>query len=370
MSPALQRREFGAIKRRARGRYSASYLGPDGLRRFAGHTFAAKADAQAWLAQRQADLRTNTWTDPALAREKLTDYGRRWISERHLADRTRDLYESIFRLHVEPFVGRLALEDVTVSSVRTWRARLRDEGRSPSTTAKAYRLLRAILNAAVEDGRIGKNPCQIKGADRENPAERPVTTVAQLFALAEQVPHYRVFILTAVLSSLRWGELVGLRRRALDLDNGLVHVRRAMVERGGQLDIALPKNGKTRVVAVPAVLVEELRAHLATVPIDPNASVFVGERRGTPRRGNWRANVRWSTAVASAGLPDGFHLHDLRHTGNHLASQTGASTRELMQRMGHSTLRAALIYQHATDARSRELADRLNDLVRRQRGAR
>lgn len=50
-------------------------------------------------------------------------------------------------------------------------------------------------------------------------------------------------------------------------------------------------------------------------------------------------------------------------TGNHLVAQSGASTRELMQRMGHSTMRAALIYQHATEARSRDLADRLNALV-------
>lgn len=55
----------------------------------------------------------------------------------------------------------------------------------------------------------------------------------------------------------------------------------------------------------------------------------------------------------------GFHFHDLRHTGDHLAAQTGASTLGLMQRMGHSTVRAALIYQHATEARSRLLADRL-----------
>jgi len=67
-----------------------------------------------------------------------------------------------------------------------------------------------------------------------------------------------------------------------------------------------------------------------------------------------------------AGLPKGFTFHDLRHTGNHLASVSGASTRELMQRMGHSTMRAALIYQHATDERAREIADRLNDVVQRE----
>ena len=118
-----------------------------------------------------------------------------------------------------------------------------------------------------------------------------------------------------------------------------------------------------------APLIEELRTHLDSVDSHRDALVFTGDRGGTPRRGNWRANVKWSALVEKVGLPKGFRFHDLRHTGNHLAAQTGASTRELMQRMGHSTVRAAMIYQHATDARSRDLADRLDALVAERRGA-
>ena len=81
------------------------------------------------------------------------------------------------------------------------------------------------------------------------------------------------------------------------------------------------------------------------------------------------STVRWAQLVEGVGLLKGFRFDDLRHTGNHLAAQTGASTRELMQRMGHSTVRAAMVYQHATDARSRELADRLDVLLREQRSA-
>jgi integrase len=364
-----RRREFGAIKRRASGRYSASYLGPDGVRRFGGREFPTKADAQAWLAQRQAELYTRTWVDPALGRITLNDYGTRWIEEHKLSPRTRDLYAGLFRLHVEPLLGAFSIEEIKPETVRWWRARLRDDGRSESTTAKAYRLLRAILNAAIDDGRITRNPCRIKGADRENPPERPVASVAEVFDLADRIgPPYRAFVLTAALASLRWGELVALRRRDIDLEEGLIFVRRAMVERGGSLELALPKNSRTRTVAVPRVLVDELRSHLTDVDTDLDTSVFTGERGGTPRRGNWRANVRWAANVKAAGLPEGFRFHDLRHTGNHLAAQTGASTRELMQRMGHSTVRAAMIYQHATDARSRQLADRLDELVRERRG--
>lgn len=121
-------------------------------------------------------------------------------------------------------------------------------------------------------------------------------------------------------------------------------------------------------VTLPGVLVQELGKHLETVATDPDQAVFTGDRGATPRRGNWRANVRWPALIRDVGLPTGFRFHDLRHTGNHLAAQTGASTRELMQRMGHSTVRAAMVYQHATDARARGLADRLDEIVKEQKG--
>ncbi|WP_446211016.1 hypothetical protein [Micromonospora sp. IBSANI012] len=56
----------------------------------------------------------------------------------------------------------------------------------------------------------------------------------------------------------------------------------------------------------------------------------------------------------------GFHFHDPRHAGNTLAASAGASTREIMHRMGHATLRAALIYQHATSERDREIAQAMD----------
>ena len=69
-------------------------------------------------------------------------------------------------------------------------------------------------------------------------------------------------------------------------------------------------------------------------------------RWGPPlRRNKLHRSVDWSNLVV-AGLPVGFHFHDLCHTGNNLAAASGASTRDLMHRMGHGSMRVALIYQH------------------------
>jgi hypothetical protein len=86
----------------------------------------------------------------------------------------------------------------------------------------------------------------------------------------------------------------------------------------------------------------------------------------TQRRSNLHRSVRWSQSVVAGGSPAGFHFHDLRHTGNSLAAASGASTRKLMHRMGHGSMRAALIYQHATSQRDREIADALQKLIERE----
>jgi len=198
--------------------------------------------------------------------------------------------------------------------------------------------------------------------------------VRQVYALAEVIGRrFRAFILTAALTGLRWGELIALRRMDIDLDAGTIEVRRAFAELGGGRLIIVPPKSEAgeRTVTVPAVLVSELRTHLDEfVDAESESLVFTGERGGIPKRGSWRSTVKWTTRVVEAGLPKGFHFHDLRHTGNHLASKSGASTRELMHRMGHSTMRAALVYQHATDERAREIAARLNDVVLRERSRR
>ena len=110
-------------------------------------------------------------------------------------------------------------------------------------------------------------------------------------------------------------------------------------------------------VALPAAAVAELRTHLRDfVGTDSESLLFTGEKGGLLRTSNFRRAVDWSRAVKRCGLPDGFHFHDLRHTGNNLAAASGGSTRELMHRMGHSSMQAALIYQHATSDRDREIA--------------
>ena len=111
-----------------------------------------------------------------------------------------------------------------------------------------------------------------------------------------------------------------------------------------------------RVVSLPPHVLSELERHLeVNVRAGKSSLVFTSPDGTLMRRSNFNRRV-WQPACKAMGLR-GFHLHDLRHTGNTFAASTGASTKELMARMGHSSPRAALIYQHATRDRDRVLAD-------------
>jgi integrase len=79
------------------------------------------------------------------------------------------------------------------------------------------------------------------------------------------------------------------------------------------------------------------------------------------RRTKFRA--RWAEACAAANIT-GLHFHDLRGSGATWAATSGATVRELMARLGHSTPSMALRYQHATLERDQAIAERLDALLR------
>lgn len=105
----------------------------------------------------------------------------------------------------------------------------------------------------------------------------------------------------------------------------------------------------------------ELKWHLECFAQSGDTGLFVGPKGGRLRRSNFRKF--WSQARAAIGL-DELHFHDLRHTGNTMAAAQGASLRELMERMGHSSTRAALIYLHATRERDQAIAAGMGKLLK------
>jgi integrase len=231
-----------------------------------------------------------------------------------------------------------------------------------ASLAQSYRFLRAVLSTAVRDGAITKNPCQIPGAGSDRAKERPVATPAQVAALIEAItPRYRAAVLLAAWCGLRRGEVLGLRPADVNLTAATVTVRRNRVEllEKPQAYDAEPKTdaGK-RTVTVPPHVLPILAAHVEIWA--GTDRLFIG-RDGRPMRGD-AVRQAFDRARLKADMP-GFRFHDLRHTGQTLAAATGATTKDLMRRLGHASPVASNRYLHAVDGRDAEIAAALSDLA-------
>ena len=364
------KRSFGQITRLPSKRYRARYTGPDQIRHNAPYTFQTREDSEAWLAAERKLLSTGDWTPPALRARgghavptTLADYAASWLKRRDLKPRTRAHYAKLLDNQILPVLGDKPLSAVTPRIVADWHHDL--DPKKPTLRAHAYGLLKAIYTTATAEDEVIANPCRIRGAGSSRRAVRiRPATLAELEKLVFAMPaRYKAMTLLASWCGLRFGELTELRRKDLDLKNGILHVRRGVVRADGNTYVHSPKSSASyRDVAIPPHLVPVLKAHR-----DEHAA-WTADGLLFPAS-DGKSNLAPSTlyrafypARAKAGRPD-LRWHDLRHTGAVLAASTGASLAELMARLGHSTPGAALRYQHAAADRDRAIAEALSALA-------
>ncbi|MGW3585619.1 tyrosine-type recombinase/integrase [Streptomyces rubiginosohelvolus] len=366
-----KRRTFGAVRKLPSGRYQARYPGPDGVMRPAPDTFTTSRDADDWLAEKRTEIRRGDWQDPDAGAVDFREYALLWVKERRLSQTTEELYHRLLRLHILPAFEGLDLDQITAPRVRSWRSERLDATGAETTVAKSYRLLKAILETAVEDELIRRNPCRIRGAGKETAAERPVATVDQVDALADMLgPRWRLMVFLGAYGPLRPEEQAELRRKDVDLDDLTVRVRKAAPEltTGKRAEGPTKSEAGKRLVVLPAFLRKDLRRHLDWyAEKGPDGLLFVGEKGKPFRRSTF--GRKWRKARATVGLPENFRFYDLRHTGHTLTTRSGATLKDTMVRAGQSTERAALIYQHSDTDRQREVAAGLDQLVRARRTA-
>jgi integrase len=363
---ARSKRSFGGIRKLPSGRFQANYTAPDHRVYNAPVTFETKQDAEAWLVDRRREIARNVWAPPTEhADSPLTfaEYSRAWLADRILKPRTRAHYSSLLDSRLLPTFGALPLTAITPASVARWHT-LQGNAK-PTMRSHAYGLLRTILASAVADQLIAVNPCHIRGAGNSKRVHKiKPATLVELETLTNAMPSkYRVMVLLASWCSLRYGELTELRRGDIDLRSGVIHVRRAVVRADGQVIVGTPKSDAgTRDVHIPPHLLPMVKEHLR--------NAITGGRKGLLfPAGDGVSHLAPSTFYKSfyrareiAGRPD-LRFHDLRHTGAVLAASTGASLAELMARLGHSTVGAAMRYQHSAGTRDMEIAQALSALA-------
>lgn len=205
-------------------------------------------------------------------RQTLDESAAGWLAGRRLAPSTRRLYDHLLARWISPTFGSTPHRSIKAADVRVGFVETHEQ--IPSGSAKCYRLLRAMLTAAVRDGHIAQNPPTSRGGREEAP-ERPVLDVDEAFAHAAH-PRVRALILTtAFRPALRLGECLGLRRRDLDLSRHTLSVVGQLDQYGAWRS---PKTAAgTRTTVWPRAIIEVLELHLAAYPpTDLDGPLFTG----------------------------------------------------------------------------------------------
>lgn len=366
-----RRESWGMVDTLPSGRIRARYTGPDGQRHNAPMTFDTMTDARGWLAQERARVVAGKWEPPKVraltdAQRTLDGYARHWVTTRTgrsgapLRDTTRHGYLALLDGPLAP-LGEVPVANLTPALIRSWFSALTATGRL-TTAARAYGLLRSVLGTAVVDGILPTNPCAIRGAQNATTGKRvEPPTDAELTIIAANMPdHLLAALVISAWGALRYGELTELRRRDLT-DTGdtvLIRIERAVTRvPGNGFHVGPPKSeAGVRVVAMPPQTRQAIIDHLDRyAQPGPDGLLFPARNGGHLAESTFTKS--WYKARAAADRDD-LPWHALRHFGGTRYAQTGATLREIMARLGHSSPRAALRYQH-TAGRDTELAARM-----------
>lgn len=365
------RRGWGWIRRLPSSRrYQASYIWPPELatRHYAPGTFTAKMDAEHWLSDERRLIDQGLWTSPKMRAAQqhtealtLNEYADQWIEQRNVKPGTRIEYKRIKTRLIADTLGKLALKTISPDMVRAWYATLGTG--TPTRNSHAYSLLHSIMATAVGDQLIPANPCHIARAMSPQRKREPnILTVNEVAAVADAIepPRLRCFVLLAAWCGLRWGEAIELRRKDFDETCQILLVARAVTHRSGCL-ISTPKSGKPRAVVVPPHIRADLLHHFdAYVGNNADALVFPALRDGCHLNDSVFAK-HFRPALKTVGR-EGVRIHDLRHFAGTMTARV-ANLTETMGRLGHSTVRASLIYQGIVSGRDAEVAAALSELA-------
>ncbi len=372
------KRGWGAVRTLPSGRYQARYRDPETYERVtAPETFATRADADAWLALKRADLERGEALDDRAGRRPLDEWADAFVETRRHALRPSTVtdYEGLLRRYVRPRFGTTPVGRIRSSDVDRWVASLSAD-LAPATVRRAHRVLSLVLDMAVRDRAIAANPCATRSAPlpRSAPTSRPVLSPADLEAFASHMrrPEHRALVRLLAYGGLRIGEALGLRRSDLDVRAGTLTVRRTAAEVSGRVHVGPTKTYETRTIPLPAPVLAELRDLVASRPIPLRTDPYLisGTTEPTRYRNLMRdawypARSRWSAARATADLePIPVRPHDLRATCASLLIDAGASPKDVQAHLGHADVTTTLrLYARVRPGRADDLAARLSVLI-------
>lgn len=337
-----------------RTRYVVRYRKPDG-RQTDKTGFGTLKAAQDWLASTDVSKSSGKFIPASAGRVTVGELAGPWL-EHKKALRKRTSYDALdgaWRTHVEPRWGAKRISQVRATEVKAWIGELSGI-RSASVVIRCAGVLGGILDDAVHDGLLAKNPARglelpkkVRKARRRYLTPEEVEDVAR--AAGATAPMYRLVVLLLAYTGLRWGEMAALTTTSVSPLRKRIEVWQSVTVRGSDWILGTTKGDEARSVPVPASLMKELETLM--LKRGPGELLFPAPRSSsylrTPnkaslnRRGEKIKPKWWEKALDECGIPY-MSPHDLRHTAASLSISAGANVKALQRMLGHESASVTL----------------------------
>ncbi len=296
-------------------------------------SFARKRDADRRAAKVESDKMRGEYIDPKLARTTVAEWCRTWL-EGYATRRASTVRQARHELsHICREFGSWRLAAVRPSDVRTWTARLQEQGYAQSYVYSLHARLRQLMSDAVHDGLLTYNPCSRRtspGMGRQRPY---VATTEQIWALHDALPErYRAAVLLGAFAGLRIAEVCGLRPGDVDTAKQVI---RPVVQYPA--DPLKTETSRTP-VPIPDVLASVLADHAARF----SGETFIMNASASQPHPATLSKVFREARGRVSDLPEGFRFQDLRHYFASLLIASGADVKAVQARVRHASAKTTL----------------------------
>lgn len=320
-------------------------------------SFENKDAAQMWLHETQVELKQGTFIDARAAKNlTVSILGKTWLeSKMNLAPNTVAKYRSTFDAQISQQWGSRTVDSIKTSEISVWSATFRARGLSSSSAHEALWMLRSILDVAVKDGLMSKNPTLGVSSGRVTFKTKGFLDHSQLEKLALECKGSETMVRVLGATGIRFGELVSLK-----VENFIPLARRLQIsgstsEVNGKLISGPTKTNQDRRVPLSKELVLELSKMVADRGAGPRDWLFPAPKGGQMRLNVWRKRV-FKPALERLGATfPAITPHSLRHSAASLSISAGADLKSIQRMLGHADSRMTLntyghLYEDNLDA--------------------
>ena len=384
----------GTIRKRADGRWEGIYSA--GYDQQTGKLIRKSIYGKNQKEVRQKLSKVTTEIDEGLylepAKMTLSDWMDLWYKEYTFDKKYSTLkgYKAQINKHIRPGIGKYNLRQLNPMILQRFFNHLsepNEKGKvlSPKSIKNVYIILSGILEQAVENEMISKNPCKkVKLPKVYNKQITPLTDkqVKDFLEIISTDEIYGTILRVIVFTGLRLGEAMGLTWDCVDFEKGALNINKQLQRRpqkDGGSTLTSVKSGKPRILK-PAPFVMQLLKIRYTEQImqkqrsedlwlawsneeeHKKALVFTNLQGGylIPKR----VYLHFKSAAVAIGAPDA-RVHDLRHTYAVLSLQNGDDIKTVQENLGHASAAFTLdVYGHVSDRMKKESANRMEEYIR------